>query len=422
MRGSWLVLCSMLVACHTSTDSTKDSLTDETDTATTDTTGGETGQTTPPPPDHTGTPTTDDGFCAVKRVFNRECIVCHNAVAPQGNLDLQTDPYAALVGVTSSTYGEILVQPADHAGSLLWRKMNASQAATEGGPMPPPSGAEAADVQTIEDWIDSGASDQCGGTTTTPPGDYHPKGWEAPEIHGMATKFQTETDCRTCHGSDLMGGSSGVSCTSCHGAGWETNCTFCHGLPADGTGSPPEDIDDNADPSTISFVPHRVHGAGRISPPFDCDVCHDKPTDALTTGHLFDDPTAGEAEVVFNLVPAHYDGTSRCNNSYCHGDGQGANGVVDSGDGPRTCHSCHPDRTTSNQWRNMSGEHNKHLSEGFACDTCHPDAQGSAAIDQPMLHVNGTPNVALPAGMSFNSQNKTCNGNCHGEGHNNRHW
>ncbi|MCB9683774.1 MAG: hypothetical protein H6738_19790 [Alphaproteobacteria bacterium] len=416
MRGAW-VLVSLWAGCTTSDGTTK------TDVATTDTPTEETGQTTTPP-DHTGvtTTTTEEGFCAVRQVFNRNCVVCHNAAAPQGDLDLQTDPYAAVVGVTSAAYGVVLVQPNDHAGSLLWRKMEGAQAAGEGDAMPPPNGASATDVQTVQDWIDAGAPETCGTGGTTTPGAYHPKGWDAPDVHGMATKFQTETDCRVCHGSDLSGGSASVSCTSCHGAGWETNCTFCHGGVLSTTGAPPEDIDDNDDPATISFVPHEVHGAGRISPVFDCVVCHDKPTDALTPGHLFDDPTAGEAEVVFNIAPGAYDGTNRCSNLYCHGNGLGNNGAVNAGAGPRTCHSCHPDRTTSGQWGKMSGEHRRHLNEGFECETCHQDAQGSTAIDVPALHVNGNPDVRLPQGMNFNAQTQRCDGTCHGERHNSRHW
>ena len=175
-------------------------------------------------------------------------------------------------------------------------------------------------------------------------------------------------------------------------------------------------------PATISFVPHEVHGGGRISPAFDCVVCHDKPTDALTPGHLFDDPTAGEAEVVFNVAPGAYDGTNRCSNLYCHGNGLGNNGAVNADAAPRTCHSCHPDRTTPAKWSQMSGHHSRHLNEGFDCEECHADAQGSTAIDIPGIHVNGTPNVSLPGGISYNAQSQRCDGTCHGERHNSRGW
>jgi DnaJ-class molecular chaperone len=69
----------------------------------------------------------------------------------------------------------------------------------------------------------------------------HISGWESdttqPFFHGKYLKTQNWNDagCKPCHGTSLDGGSSGVSCTSCHNtfphvAGWnvESNATF-HG-------------------------------------------------------------------------------------------------------------------------------------------------------------------------------------------------
>jgi predicted CxxxxCH...CXXCH cytochrome family protein len=364
----------------------------------------------------TTTTTTEDGFCAVRRAFVQECVVCHSSEAPQGDLDLETDAYAAVVNVTSAAYGEVLVVPGDPEGSLLYRKVSGTQSGTEGDPMPP-NGDLPAVATTVRQWITDGATELCGTpgtTTTTPP--YHPAGWDAPEVHGLATKLQTEADCRTCHGQDLDGGSSAVACDDCHAADWETNCTFCHGGVQSTSGAPPEDIDDNADPATISFVPHEVHLAARIMPAYTCDQCHTTPTDALTPGHLFDDPTAGEAEVVIQ-GGSYAPGT--CSDLYCHGNGRGFNGVVDSDAGARDCSSCHGGAQNAGT---LSGRHGDHVREGILCSECHADAQGNNGIDQPELHVNGVKDLDLPANMVFDPTSRRCDGTCHLERHNSRAW
>lgn len=368
-------------------------------------------------PDTGGTtPSTDDGFCAVRRAFTRSCLLCHDADSAQGGLDLETDPVAATVNVPSATHGVVLVAPGDPQGSLLYRKVSGTVLAGEGAEMPP-NGADPAVAAAVEAWIAAGATEACGtsGTTTTA-APYHPPGWDDPREHGMATKLQTETDCRSCHGQDLGGGSAPVACDDCHASGWESNCTFCHGGVESSSGAPPEDIDDNDDPATISFVPHEVHLAGRIMPRYDCDQCHVKPSDALSAGHLFDDPTAGVAEVVIQNGTW---GNGSCGTNYCHGDGRGFNGTVAADAGPRTCGSCHADAANV---RDLSGEHERHVDDGIRCDECHADAQGNNAIDQPELHVNGARDVAPSGTIQWSAASGRCTGSCHSEGHNNRAW
>ena len=48
----------------------------------------------------TGVPSPD--FCGAKQIFNDHCTVCHSASGHKGDLDLETDPYSALVGVQSA--------------------------------------------------------------------------------------------------------------------------------------------------------------------------------------------------------------------------------------------------------------------------------------------------------------------------------
>jgi len=44
----------------------------------------------------------------------------------------------------------------------------------------------------------------------------HPVGWEKPDSHGVAALGDAKSGCKDCHGTDLLGGWSGVSCYECH--------------------------------------------------------------------------------------------------------------------------------------------------------------------------------------------------------------
>ncbi len=239
------------------------------------------------------------------------------------------------------------------------------------------------------------------------------------------TKLQTEADCRTCHGDDLSGGTTGIACDSCHPAGWETTCTFCHGGVDNGTGAPPEDIDDNLDVSQSPYQPHTAHVTANANhAAFACTECHVVPTDALTPGHLFDDATAGQAEVVFGGLSdqGQWDGLT-CSNLYCHGYRGGDDGVMDHTAPTPSCSGCHPDPTSGEAaWETrMSGRHKDHLGNGVRCHECHgASVDASMAILDPARHVDGVADVQLVAGMTRTGG--SCSGTCHGEVHVNRVW
>ena len=248
---------------------------------------------------------------------------------------------------------------------------------------------------------------------------FHPQGWVAPSAHGLAAKMGDQK-CTMCHGGDLMGGSSGVGCDDCHPTNWRTNCTFCHGGVHDDTGAPPVDIDDESD--GIPFPGHPSHVAVGAHQTYGCGQCHAKPADVLTPGHMFDS-TPGQAEVTFaaGLSKAGSYTPGSCSNLYCHGNGQGANGSAKVGDSAATCSSCHAAQESgSTAWNAMSGRHRKHLKEGVKCWDCHSEVVNSTSFANAELHVNGTPNVKMPAGVTMSGN--TCNGSCHGEYHSNFGW
>lgn len=242
---------------------------------------------------------------------------------------------------------------------------------------------------------------------------YHPAGWSDPGNHGFAAKFQ-EDACLDCHGADLDGGSAGVSCSACHDAGWETDCTFCHGgEDGESDGAPPQNLDDSTSGGT--FAEHRAHTDGTsLHDAFACSQCHETHSTALETSHILDaaDPTPGTAELAFTAglsAKGSYDGAGGCSNLYCHGNGEGDNGNMASGSTIAGCDDCHASS-------GLSGEHGEHLREGVGCDDCHGEtASSNSAIKDPTLHVNGSMDLALPSEITYDGN--TCFGDCHGEWH-----
>lgn len=247
---------------------------------------------------------------------------------------------------------------------------------------------------------------------------YHPSGWSVPDQHGMSAKIQDQV-CVACHGEDLLGGSAGQSCDTCHPTGWRSQCIFCHGGTETAGGAPPVDIDNSA--SSLSFAEHTAHLEGPLHAAWDCGQCHVKPADALSSGHLFlGDSTPGLSELSFSggLSPAGaYSAKGSCSNLYCHGNGRSA-GSATSG-ATLDCGSCHGSASSTS---GMSGMHSKHLREdGVSCSDCHSStASGNSSISGPVEHVDGEIDVVLVAGISWSGS--TCSGTCHGENHSSRSW
>lgn len=281
------------------------------------------------------------------------------------------------------------------------------------------------DTDPVADTDPGKDSDGTGGTGVD--GDrFHPADFAEPGVHGPPAKLQ-DLRCTSCHGSDLAGGRA-VSCDDCHQPEWRTDCTYCHGEAVDGAGAPPRHISGKDDGAQASFVPHRAHtGASATHVAFDCDQCHAKPEDVLSEGHLFvGDTTPGTAETDFSagLAPKTVwkaGANGSCSADYCHGDGKGENGTVQHGVKINGCGRCHADRTTPLRWLGMSGEHGKHLLEGAACADCHAaTATGSNAIADATKHLDGTVEVSFSEPITF--VGGRCDGDCHGEGHDQRGW
>ncbi|MEQ1564493.1 MAG: CxxxxCH/CxxCH domain-containing protein [Myxococcota bacterium] len=391
-----------------------------------------------PFPTSTNTALPPDGFlegqfCSVRSLLQIACTTgCHSAVVAGGGLDLETDPFYAMVYQPSvGAPGQTLVVPRSLEQSYLYQKVLASPPPLQGGVMPPGGALDPYYVEPLKQWILAGAPYDCApvdfGTVTQTDVPHHPPGWSDSGVHGLAAKLQTDGDCRGCHGQYLDGETNGVSCDTCHTAegypDWRTNCTFCHGGTVDASGAPPKDIDGQENPDLISFTAHSTHIDGDDHYAYGCTQCHDKPTDVLTPGHIFDDVTPGYGELDYTAgyspVATYYQKT--CSNVYCHGDGYNVLGTVADGEGPLACYDCHADLTTPQYWNVMSGHHEEHLQQGdITCYDCHQSVVDAAQyVIAPQYHVNGQAEVLAP---SAPWKGATCTGECHGEDHDNRAW
>jgi predicted CxxxxCH...CXXCH cytochrome family protein len=127
-----------------------------------------------------------------------------------------------------------------------------------------------------------------------------------PTFHGTVArdliKWNLAT-CGKCHGTDFAGGTSGVTCKTCHEGGL-TSCTGCHGQP----------------PQTGAHVAH-VLGAA-LSTKLDCTECHVKPAVYTDAGHLHSGPGTvrfGALASSQSATPTYDVPTKTCSGVYCHG-------------------------------------------------------------------------------------------------------
>lgn len=101
-------------------------------------------------------------YCAAQAIFEAHCAACHGAGGGAAGLDLESDPWAATVGVPSAnTPGAVLVEPFSPEGSLLFRKVRGTQTADEGGTMPPSASLSTHEQALLWEWIEAGATETC---------------------------------------------------------------------------------------------------------------------------------------------------------------------------------------------------------------------------------------------------------------------
>ncbi|MBI5443728.1 MAG: CxxxxCH/CxxCH domain-containing protein [Deltaproteobacteria bacterium] len=252
----------------------------------------------------------------------------------------------------------------------------------------------------------------------------HPSGWAAKNQHGYSVNTTGLGGCKSCHGSDLQGGSTGVSCASCHAtagfSNWDTNCTFCHGNRATGRQSPPLDTQGRNLATNVSVGRHDTHVAATLANAIACTQCHPARSASVVTDADHVDGN-GTAEVTFgglartgSVTPTYTRSSATsasCASTYCHGNFSGGSTatVTWTSSATSTCTSCHGNPPAT-------GEHSKHVSgEGIACSTCHGTGYArtgtSTGTVAKATHVDGL--KALVTNLGWSSTARTCAPSCH---------
>ena len=258
--------------------------------------------------------------------------------------------------------------------------------------MPNPTGA---DCVTCHDM-----SKHTTGTVTFAP---HPATWmnqADPGFHAFSANKGLAA-CQGCHGQDLAGGITGVACAQCHDTAlptgvttWKKNCVMCHGGTDNPTGAPPKATWGNS-ADLVRIGAHSAHvTASAISPAFGCALCHVKPVDAFSPGHI-DGSTAtvafdGLAVGIGALAPAWDRTSATCSNTYCHGAFRNGNAAAPDwtkvGQGQGACGTCHG-------LPPPAAAHPAVGSDLTVCAVCHPKTMdGSGHIIPPAqggLHLDG---------------------------------
>jgi len=257
-----------------------------------------------------------------------------------------------------------------------------------------------------------GCSELDNSVTLAPEIDTHANGWANPSSNNFHGKYIFDNKqwdlntCKTCHGGDYTGGTSGSSCIGCHsGSGGPQNCRLCHGSTE--SSSPPKALNGDTSVTYLGVGVHQLHRSTKYSASVSCSECHGDFGGFSSPGHIGSNPD-GIAEINFgplsrttiggNVTPdPQWDrNTATCSNSYCHGtfkDGnQNAVGVWTDPNSV-VCGTCHGDPNTGNPTPNTNGvftEPHYSFMNVTSCYICHSSViNGQGQFVDKNKHVNG---------------------------------
>jgi predicted CxxxxCH...CXXCH cytochrome family protein len=222
----------------------------------------------------------------------------------------------------------------------------------------------------------------------------HPAGW-LPKGHADAAKADGSSTCMECHGSDLSGGISGVSCLSCHVNGSPftlTDCTSCHGNPPDGTVAPNRAGAHN----TITG-----HFAAHVIFPDGCNTCHN----GAGSGTLKHDN--GVVDIALLSLYSSNNGTAvhnsdgTCSNVSCHGGQTTPNWLTGKINLSTQCTSCHA--FGDSEYNSFfSGQHDFHVNTlAKPCVVCH----NTTTLSQNHFTTLNTTTMEGPASATIGGEN-----------------
>ncbi len=245
----------------------------------------------------------------------------------------------------------------------------------------------------------------------------HPSGWSNPESHGTAAKSAPSGStgfayCQACHGTgtDFAGGSSGISCYTCHGASaphpasWRPGDTYVHTAADPGNASVCAFCHANGANSPIA-PPSPPPPGGTPPGCFNSTLCHGAAAAPHALGSTWIIPGAS-----FHGLTAKAD-LAACQT--CHG----TPGTIlfDGGIAPTACSTCHPGADAHpTTWSEApqtgfppyTSSHRNAGSIATVCAICH-------VVDGP-----GTgPNPAAPSCFSASFTNSAgVTASCHASG------
>ena len=233
----------------------------------------------------------------------------------------------------------------------------------------------------------------------------HIADWVVPK-HAPAAQADIAS-CVECHGEDLTGGTSGVSCDTCHinGLSSLTGCTSCHGKP----------------PLGITYPNRRgAHTTHNSAPSIknECGICHSG-AGIGNKAHA-----NGAVDVAFlssyssNSGAAGLNTDGTCSNVSCHGGKMTPVWATGTIDVSTQCAACHAYGTGEyNSYH--SGRHDKHVNElHLPCTNCH-DTTKLAVSHFTSLN---TPTIEGPASATLKSSVSYTGGSCAPLCHGTENW
>lgn len=332
-----------------------------------------------------GVPRCEPYATTVQPIFTARCTKCHGPAKAEGEYRLDSRR-------------ESLALRGDGSSRVLGADALVLQAAR--GELAGHSAVPAAEVTTLTTW-----AVDCRAGEGQP--QFHVRGWGTPgdeAFHGRSLRASGYelTECKKCHGDDLSGGKSRVSCQTCHGKQVLT-CATCHG--SDETGAPPRSLSGATATSAPGVGAHQVHLTdGPLHAAYKCEVCHTPVTDVAQEGHYLVNGAMDDGIAEVKLAQGSWDRSAGTCSVSCHAPGMNDTAATNKtphwtkvGTGEAACGTCHGAPPSSH-------------APGAACGTCHPNALADGGV-MAATHADGVVQLGRPGTVGA----VTC-GSCHGDG------